>query len=83
LQPFWTILTIGLVAIERGLKLDPDAETLGMLVINKALILWQREDREQALSLLGELALDRRTTIHAEMVAKLVLRQIFKVRDHH
>jgi tetratricopeptide (TPR) repeat protein len=70
-----------LVTIERGLELEPDGETLGMLIINKALILSQRNDQEQAVCLLGELALDQQATMHAEMLAKLVLRQIFRVPD--
>ena len=81
--PAWKELAVALddadgrlAAIERGLALDPDRETLGMLIINKALALQQRGKREQAVRLLSELALDQEATVGTEMLSKLCLRQI-------
>lgn len=65
-----------LQAIGRGLEHDPDGETKGMLLINKALILERRGDRDGAVKILGELALDPQSTLGTEMLAKATLRQI-------
>jgi tetratricopeptide (TPR) repeat protein len=59
-----------LAAIEKGLAADPDAETKGMLEINKALALNLKGDRAAAIRLLGELALDPGSTLGAEHSAK-------------
>jgi hypothetical protein len=50
-------------AIERGLDASPDAETKGMLLINKALLLARRGDQEDALRILRELADDPDSTL--------------------
>lgn len=60
-------------AIEKGLAAHPDAETRGILQINKALILDRKGDREGAVQLLGELALDRASTSATEHLAKVAL----------
>jgi tetratricopeptide (TPR) repeat protein len=70
-----------LSAIERGLDLDPDRETHGMLILNKAIILSRRTEQDQAVSLLAALALDRQATLSTEMLAKLTLRQILRIPD--
>jgi tetratricopeptide (TPR) repeat protein len=60
-------------AIEQGLRGRPDAETLGVLLINKAGILARRGDRDAAIAILGELALSPDSTLATEHLAKAVL----------
>jgi tetratricopeptide (TPR) repeat protein len=60
-------------AIEQGLRGRPDAETLGVLLINKAYILARRGDRDTAVTILGELALSRDSTLATEHLAKAAL----------
>jgi tetratricopeptide (TPR) repeat protein len=62
-----------LSAIESGLAVEPDAETKGILQINKALILNQRGEHDEAVRLLGELVLDPRSTHATEELAKVAL----------
>jgi hypothetical protein len=65
-----------LQAITRGLEHDPDGETKGILVINRALVLHRRGDRDAAVKILGELALDPQSTLGTEMLAKVTLAQV-------
>jgi hypothetical protein len=44
-----------------------------MLMIGKASMLFRRGDREQAISILGDLALDPASTLDTEMCAKAIL----------
>ena len=60
-------------AIESGLAARPDAETKGMLEVSKALVLDLRGDRASAVRLLGELALDPKSTFRTEHSAKAAL----------
>ncbi len=62
-----------LSAIEKGLAAHPDAETKGMLEINKALVFNLKGDHAAAVQLLGELALDPKSTFHTEHAAKAAL----------
>jgi len=62
-----------LAAIEKGMAAIPDAETKGSLQINKALILNRRGDRDGAVRLLRELAVDPASTLATEHLAKFVL----------
>jgi tetratricopeptide (TPR) repeat protein len=62
-----------LVAIDRGLAADPDAETRGMLLVNRALVLNRQGNREAAVRLLGELALSPTSTQASEQMAKATL----------
>jgi tetratricopeptide (TPR) repeat protein len=62
-----------LAAIERGLAADPDAETKGMLEINRALIFNLKGDRSAAVQSLGELALNPESTLGTEHSAKAAL----------
>ncbi len=62
-----------LAAFEQGLAANPDAETEGMLRINRALTLRRLGDRDVAVRMLGELALDRRSPIDIEHLAKYCL----------
>jgi tetratricopeptide (TPR) repeat protein len=68
-------------AIEAGLGANPDAETRGALLINKALLLHQRGEREPAVAILGELALDPASTLATEMLAKWALALISGVME--
>jgi tetratricopeptide (TPR) repeat protein len=62
-----------LAAIENGLAAHPDAGTKGMLEINKALVLNLKGNRDEAVRLLGELALDPHSTLGTEHSAKAAL----------
>ena len=56
-----------------GLKHEPDPETRGMLLLNKAAIENLRGHRDEAIALLGELVLDGETTSSVAAMAKAVL----------
>jgi tetratricopeptide (TPR) repeat protein len=62
-----------LTAIENGLAARPDAETKGMLEINRALVLNLTGDKDAAVRLLGELALNPMSTLGTEHSAKAAL----------
>jgi tetratricopeptide (TPR) repeat protein len=62
-----------LATIEKGLAANPDAETKGILQINKALVLNGQGNHEDAIRLLGELALDPKSTYATEQTAKASL----------
>jgi tetratricopeptide (TPR) repeat protein len=62
-----------LAAIEKGLAAEPDPETKGTLLINKALVLNRAGDHRGAIKLLGELALDPESTYGTEHLAKASL----------
>lgn len=66
-----------LALIEKGLAAQPDAETRGMLQINKALAL-QDSDRAAAIRMLGELALDPKATGGTAELAKASLALVSK-----
>jgi len=59
--------------IEKGLASHPDAETKGMLEINKALVLNLQGEHTGAVRMLGELALDPKSTLGSENSAKAAL----------
>lgn len=65
-----------LQAITKGLEHGPDGETKGMLLINKALILHRRGERNAAVEILGGLALDPQSTLGTEVLAKATLAQL-------
>jgi tetratricopeptide (TPR) repeat protein len=67
-----------LQAITRGLEHDPDPETKGMLLINRALVLHRRGDRASAIQILGELSLNPESTLGTEMLAKATLAQVVR-----
>jgi tetratricopeptide (TPR) repeat protein len=68
--------TAKLAAIEKGLAAKPDAETKGLLLINKALILNKQGDTETATTILGNVALDANSTFANEHLAKQALAMI-------
>ncbi len=59
--------------IEKGLQSDPDLETKGVLLINKAYILALSDKQEEAIKILGELILDKNSTLGTKETAKLSL----------
>jgi hypothetical protein len=65
-----------LAAIEEGLEARPDPDTKGMLLINKALVLDRAGDHSGAIRLLGELALDPKSTYGTEHLAKASLAMV-------
>ena len=67
-----------LAAIEKGLAANPDGETKGILLINKALIIERSGDHDGAVRLLGELALNPASTYATEHLAKVTLANITK-----
>ena len=62
-----------LSAIEKGLAANPDRETRGILLINKALTLNSQGDVEAARSILGNVVSDPETTFSNEHLAKQFL----------
>jgi tetratricopeptide (TPR) repeat protein len=67
-----------LLAIDNGLRGDPDAETRGYLLVNKALLLNRRGERDAAIAMLGELALDPASPGDIELIAKKTIDFILK-----
>jgi tetratricopeptide (TPR) repeat protein len=67
-----------LEAVEKGLTAEPDAETKGELLCNKALLLNRQGDHEGAVQLLGKLALDVKSTYSTEQMAKAALAMLTK-----
>ena len=63
---------------ERGLSANPDPETYGMLQINKAIRLANAGKREEAVAILGELALDPKSSLAASQMAKTMLANFIK-----
>jgi hypothetical protein len=66
------------VLIREHCQLLPDAETKGILIINKAMALDQNGDREAAVRLLGELALDPTSTLATEHLANATLASLVR-----
>ena len=62
-----------LAALDRGLAANPDDETYGMLVLNKALVLQRRGQGAEGARLLRELIADPRCTLAVEKMAQLTL----------
>jgi hypothetical protein len=65
-------------AITTGLDGSPDGETRGALLIYKALLLLQRGERQEAIRILGVLALNPASTLATEAVAKATLARVFE-----
>lgn len=64
--------------LESGLALNPDAETKGFLLINKAFLLHRQGQTAQATDILGTLALDPDSPLDIEAVAKQSLAMILE-----
>lgn len=67
-----------LQAIEQGLSKNPDAETKGMLIINKALIIGNDGNKEEARNILGNLIFSPEVTTGNIELAKFALQSISK-----
>jgi tetratricopeptide (TPR) repeat protein len=65
-------------AIDKGLTANPDGETKGILLINKALLLDRSGGHDHAVRLLGELALAPASTYATQHLAKVTLANITK-----
>jgi tetratricopeptide (TPR) repeat protein len=65
--------SVRLDAINKGLENDPDPETHGILLINRAIMLFNGGKREEALSILGDLALDPNSSLGSVEQAKAVI----------
>ena len=59
--------------LEMGLKVKPDPETKGFLLINKALMLHRLEKNSEAIEILGNLVLDPASPLDIETIAKKTL----------
>lgn len=62
-------------ALENGLAASPDPETWGMLLLNKAAIIGQRGDEDEARRILTELTLDPAATLTAQTWARNLLQR--------
>lgn len=62
-----------LAFLEKGLAADPDPETYGFLRINQALALSKKGERAKAIEILGSLALDPKSPVDIEALAKHAL----------
>jgi tetratricopeptide (TPR) repeat protein len=67
-----------MTAITKGLSSHPDGDTLGILLVNKALILNRQGKHAEAIRILGELALDPKSTLMTEQVAKASLASLLR-----
>lgn len=62
-----------LEALERGLAANPDDETYGVLVSNKALVISKRGQRAEGQRMLRDLLADKRCTAGVEAMARVSL----------
>jgi tetratricopeptide (TPR) repeat protein len=60
-------------AVLEGLQHDPDPDTRGMLLITRALLVSEKDERNKAIEILGGVALDPESTIACERLAKMLL----------
>jgi tetratricopeptide (TPR) repeat protein len=70
-----------LAALDKVLAHEPDLETRGVVLSNKALVLDRLGRRPEAIAILGELALDPRTPLDVEQLSKLALAQMTSADD--
>lgn len=63
-------------AIEQGLSRNPDADTKGILLINKAILLNNQGKKEAAIQLLGNLIFSPDTTVGNVALAKFTLKSV-------
>ena len=66
--------------IDTGLSKDPDAETQGVLLINKAIILDDNGKKEEAKKILGDLIFSAATTTANVELAKFALKSITETK---
>jgi hypothetical protein len=65
-----------IAAIEKGLSVVTDADTKGLLLINKAMFLEGNGEHDTACKMLKELAFDSSSTFSTEHMAKAMLEKI-------
>jgi tetratricopeptide (TPR) repeat protein len=65
-------------AIERGLAADPDPETKGMMLINKAAILKLQGHHDEGVKILGEVIFDPESTGSNVELAKTTLKTFYQ-----
>jgi hypothetical protein len=65
-------------AIERGLAAHPDPETRGILLINCALLLFNQGNPDDAIAILGSLALDPESSSSSAERAKAALAMVLQ-----
>lgn len=65
-----------LYAIEQGLAGNPDSETKGILMLNKAMILHEKGDSDTARKLLEAIIESQETTASNSAIAKVAMRSI-------
>ncbi len=65
-----------LATLESGLKQNPDAETRGFLLLNKALLLDRMARHDEAVDILGTLATEASEPLDVGQLARLSLAQI-------
>jgi tetratricopeptide (TPR) repeat protein len=66
--------------LERGLAANPDPETRGMLMINRALLMDRRGEHRAAIESLGALALDADSPLDIQALAKVSLKQMLEAQ---
>lgn len=62
--------------IDQGLSKDPDADTKGILLINKAIVLNEKGKKDEAKQILGKLIFSQDATIGNVELAKFTLKSI-------
>lgn len=67
-----------LAHLERGLAANPDAETKGFLLLNKAAALQEQGKSGEAKAILGSLAVDPASPLDIEALAKYTLANLFE-----
>ncbi|WLQ16168.1 tetratricopeptide repeat protein [Hahella aquimaris] len=67
-----------LALIDKGLAANPDKETRGFLLLNKAVTLYNSGDGQTAITILGELALDPESPMDVELIAQRTLAMLVK-----
>lgn len=87
--PAWNALaglltddTARLRAIEQGLAADPDPDTRGVLLVNRALILFNQGKHEEATAILGVLALDPASSPASATQAKMAFALLLQHGGH-
>jgi tetratricopeptide (TPR) repeat protein len=70
-----------LESVEKGLKALPDLETLGLLQVNKAILIAQDGHIQEAMAILGELLLDGRTTQANRMMGRMAMKSILGILE--
>ena len=62
--------------IEKGLNTNPDQETKGFLLMNKAITLATTGNESKAVEILGKLALDPHSPLDIELLSKKTLAMV-------